>query len=114
MKMYKRAKRSEHRVQNNSLLGRERVHFVEDMDCFQNHRANNFQTLGTKLVDRVLGRVPEDIVVAVAEVDEIGTRYAAFLEGNVIISDLVGTPEEVRLISHANRGLVYHAFEPGS
>src|SRR5260370_16992110 len=82
------------------------------MDCFQNHRAHNLQTLGADFVDSILWSVPEDVVVAVTKVDEVAARHTALFERNVIVSDLVGAREEVRLIPQTSRTLVYNALNP--
>src|SRR3979409_1958036 len=58
--------------------------------------------------------MPEDVVVPVAKVDQVGTGHASLFEGNVIVSDLVGAAEKVRLVPQSSRGFIYDAFEPGS
>jgi len=60
------------------LLRRQRVHLVEDAYCFQHHAPHNLQALGTELVCGVLCGVPEDIVITVIEVDQIGAWHSAF------------------------------------
>src|SRR5271168_3595189 len=85
MKFWKRAKVHREWRARVILLRRKRVHFVENIDGLQHGGADNFQALRTELVDRVLGRVPEDIVIAVVEVDEVRAGDAVLHEGNVIV-----------------------------
>src|SRR6266849_4565622 len=80
-------------------LRRQRVHFVEYADCLQNGFTHNFQALGAELVDRILRRVPEHVLVAVVEVDQVGAWYAALYERKVIVADGHGSREEMRLIA---------------
>ena len=53
------------------LLHREGIRFVEDTNCPEHNVADNLQALRAEFVDGVLRRVPENIVVAIHEVDEI-------------------------------------------
>src|ERR1039458_8800271 len=79
---------------------RQRIHLVENADRLQHGAAYNFQALGAELVDGVLRSVPEHIVIAVVEVDEIGGGHAPLYEGNVIVTHpRQGTREEMRLIA---------------
>src|SRR5579864_6182159 len=81
-------------VLSTGLLRGQRLHLVEDVHGLQNHAANNLQALGAELVDRVLRSVPEHIVVAVHEVDQVGARDAALHERKVIVRDLVVATEK--------------------
>src|SRR5580700_926379 len=81
-------------------LRRQRVHLVENGDCFQHGAAYNFQALGTELIDGVLRGVPEHVVVAVIEVDEIGGGHASLYEGNVVVFHARDSArEEMRLVA---------------
>src|SRR5579864_9019407 len=59
-------------------LRRERIHFVEDANGFEHHTADDLQALGAEFVDGVLRGVPEDVVVAVHEIDEVGAGHSSF------------------------------------
>src|SRR5258708_25291061 len=90
----------EKRAENTkNLFWRKRVHFVEDANCFQHGCSYDFQAFRAELVDGVLRCVPEDVVVAVVEVDEVGAGHAALNEGNVIVIYGQGTCEEMRLVT---------------
>src|ERR1035438_201697 len=52
------------------LLRREWIHFVEDANGLEHHAAHDLQALRAELVDCILGCVPENVVVAVCEIDE--------------------------------------------
>src|SRR5208282_6923739 len=69
---------------------------------------------GAELVDGILRRVPEDIVVAVVEVDKIGAGYAPLHKGNMIVLHSHSSCEKMRLIAKSCSGLIHHVFEPWS
>src|ERR1700685_839433 len=93
-------------------LWRECVHLVENADRFQDYRAGDFQALRAQLVHCVLRGVPEDVVVAVGEVDEVGGGDAFLDEGDMVVFHGLDAGEEVRLIAYAGSGLIDDGFEP--
>src|SRR5579864_76056 len=95
-------------------LGRERVHFVNDARSLQDHGAGDLKTLRGEFVDGVLWRMPENIVVAVSEVDEVGASNAAAHKGEMVVGYFVEAGEKMRLISQALGRLADHVFEPRS
>src|SRR5580700_9653629 len=107
MKPRKRAK-----ALTQSSFRRQQIHLVEDADCLQHGHADNFQALGTELVDGVLRRVPENIVVAVVEVNEVRTGDALLHKWDVIVVHRHGPSEEMRLIANPGSGLVDDVLEP--
>src|ERR1700723_1845686 len=82
-------------------LRRDRIHLVEDANGFEDHVADDFQALGTQLVYCILRRVPEDVVVTIVKIDQIGRRDTSLHERNVIIANLVLACEKVRLVTKA-------------
>src|SRR5437899_2988010 len=68
------------------LFRRQWVHLVQDADGFQNYAARDFQTLRAELVHRVLGCVPEHIVIAIHKIDDVGGRHSALHKWDVIIA----------------------------
>src|SRR5580704_1102249 len=99
-------------VRGRSRLRRQWIHLAENSHRFQHHAAYNLETLRTQLIDRILRSVPEDIVVAVVEVDEVGAGNAAFDERDVIVGDFIVIAEKMRLISQPRGGLIDHALQP--
>src|ERR1039458_6579411 len=79
---------------------RQRIHLVENADRLQHGAAYNFQALGAELVDGVLRSVPEHIVIAVVEVDEVGgggappQPYAGAFAG--LAAELIGEFQQER------------------
>ena len=63
------ASTSEHRMRPS--LRRQGIHLVEKARGFQHHRAHDLQALGTQLVNGILRRVPENIVVAIHKINQI-------------------------------------------
>src|SRR2546430_5003261 len=94
------------------LFRRQWVHLVQDADGFQNYAARDFQTLRAELVHRVLGCVPEHIVIAIHKIDDVGGRHSALHKWDVIIADLILSSKEMRLIPKASGGLIDRVFEP--
>src|SRR6202034_3947056 len=108
IKSWKSAKRS---AQPRSP-GRERVHSIEDTNGFEDHAAYNLQALGAEFVDRVLRRVPEDVVVAISEINEVSASHTSFHKWNVIVTDFVVVSEKMRLVPQALCRLTYDVFQP--
>src|SRR5579864_8050944 len=54
----------------------EGLHLIEDANRLQRYRPHDFEALGVELVHRVLGRVPEDVVVAVGKINQVDRRHA--------------------------------------
>ncbi len=71
--------------------------------------------LGLRLLSSViLGRVPEDVVVAVIEVDKVGGGHASLHERNVIVLHARNSPsKKVRLIAKPGRRLIDDASFEG-
>src|SRR6266446_7316131 len=71
------------------------------MNGFEDRIAYDFEAFGTQFVHGVLRAVPEDIVIAVIEVDDVGAGDTSIDEGNVIIFDGALLGVEVRLVASA-------------
>lgn len=54
---------------------------VEHLDGFERHVADDLKTFGAEFIHGVLGSVPENVVVAVVEIYEVGGRDAALHKG---------------------------------
>src|SRR5579864_64584 len=91
---------------------RKRIHLVENPNGFEYHAAHDLQALGAEFVGGILRRVPEDIVVAVHEVNQIGSRYAALHERNMVVPHLIGTTKKMRLVSKTLGRFANDIFEP--
>src|SRR5216684_6512425 len=85
---------------------------VQQSNCLQNDAAYDLQALRAKFVYRILRCVPEDVVVAVGEVDEVGGGHATLHEGEVIVANLVVARKKMGLIADAGGGLIYGVLEP--
>src|SRR5271166_2198502 len=113
MKSMKSAKASN--LSLNGSPGRQRIHLIQNRNSFQNRPADDFQALRAQLVDGILRGVPEDIVVTIIEVNQVGRGHASFYERNVIVTYArQGTCKKVRLIAEPRRGLIDYVFQPGS
>jgi len=66
---------------------------------FPKSRLRRFEAAGTELVDRVLYRVVEDVVVAVVDVDDVGHGDAALHKGKVVVVHACSLSEKMRLIA---------------
>jgi hypothetical protein len=45
---------------------------IDQLECFENRVADDFQTLWAQFVDRVLRCVMEDVAVSVVEINDVG------------------------------------------
>src|SRR5438309_1141920 len=99
-------------LDSSQLLWRERIHLVENVYRLQHDAADNLQTFWTQLVDSILRRVPEDVVVAVHEIDEVGAWHASLHERNMIVANLVRARKKMGLIAQAFRRFTHDIFEP--
>ena len=88
------------------------THLVEEADGLQHGAADDFQALGTEFIDGILRDVPEDVVIAVVEVDEVRAGDAPLYEGKMVIVHGHGSREEMRLIAQPGGRLIDHGFEP--
>src|SRR5712692_6564340 len=80
---------------------------------FQDHAAHDFQTLGAELVDCVLGSMPEDVVIAIIEINQVDAGHAEMHERSVIVFFPDGSSEEMGLVAQPRGCLINHVFEPG-
>src|SRR5579864_9396288 len=76
---------------------------IQHPHCFEGHRSDNFQTFWAEFIDRVLRGMPENIVVAVIEIDQVGAGNTPLHKGFVVVAHRDGSSKEVGLIAHAGR-----------
>ena len=63
---------------------------VQHAQSFQRGVADNLQAAGAQLVEGILRRVVEDVVIAVVEIDHVEARHPTFYKGQVIVFDSAG------------------------
>src|SRR6266851_3694629 len=85
---------------------------VQQSNCLQNDAAYDLQALRAKFVYRILRCVPEDVVVAVGEVDKVGGGHASLHEGKMIVEYRVATREEMGLVAKPRGCFMDDVFEP--
>src|ERR1700722_2138846 len=112
--MKRRAPANSSEYSGPALFRRKRVHPVENADRFEYRAPHDFQALWAEFVDGVLRSMPEDIVVAVIEINQIGAGDASLDEWNVIVGYLVFAREKVRLIAETSRRFIDHLLQPWS
>src|SRR6266536_2064244 len=66
---------------------------VQQSHGFKGHSSDDGQALGTELVNSVLRAVPEDVVVAIVQVNQVSGRYAALEERNMIVANFTSATE---------------------
>src|ERR1700681_2325035 len=94
------------------VLRPEALFRVEQSNCLQNDAAYDVQALRAKFIYRILWCVPQDVVVAVGEVDEVSGGHTSLHEGKMIVADLVVTRKKMGLITQARGGLMDCVFQP--
>jgi len=80
---------------------------------FQHNVAYNLQALRAELVEGVLRAVPEDVVVTVRKINQVGHGHADAGKGQVVVLHRVQALEKVRLVAQAGGGLADQVLSQG-
>src|SRR5580704_2964515 len=85
---------------------------IHEPNRLQNYVAANRQRLRAQLVDRILHRVMEDVVVAIVQIDNVHRRNANLHEWQVIVLNASLVSVEVRLVAQVSSRLVNESAQP--
>ncbi len=68
---------------------------VQQAHGFKRYRTHDCQALAAQFVNVVLSAVPEDIVVTIVKINEVGGGYAPLDERHVVVFDVSGAAEKM-------------------
>src|SRR5437868_12694963 len=85
---------------------------VQHPHRLENHIADDFHAFGTQFVYRILGLVPENVAVAIVEINQVSRRDAMANKWHLVVPDVATAGKKMRLVAKMTGSLVYQIFKP--